>query len=770
MARSQPNSDTTAQRPLLQPDESLLTISYLPTAGQPVAENPPRFQWIPPQIGAHNYELELRRHTDDGDPGTAEIFTGIAFPFFTPPAAFATGEYSWRYRTCSPQNGQSAWSIARRFCVTEDSAVSPSVFDLDKVLAARPRLAIAPNQHQELRKDAAALPEWQHFVDTSVRKWMDVAPLPEPAAYPDDIRTAALWRESYIACQEMFYAIRNLAIFGTLSEDQAQIEAAKNWLLALASWDPDGPTSRSYNDEAAFRCATALAWGYDWLHGHLTEAEREAVRHALLERGRQVARHVMHSSRIDTFPYDSHAVRAVSAVLIPVGLALAGEEREGDEWLQFAVNYLIGPFSGWGDRAGGWAEGMHYWTTAMCYALEAITVLRNAGGIDLYQRPFFRKTGNFPLYCRPAWTKRATFGDDSTLGDVPSPKIARNMRLLALATQTPEFEGYAEQILSSTTSDPMAFYNYGWWDFAFDDLLAAASFGRMTGKAGPEQPTMRIFPDVGWAALQARMDDPAAQIHCVFKSSPFGSISHSHADQNAFCLSAYGQDLLVQSGYYVAHNSTMHRNWRRQTLSKNALLIDGQGQYAGDDKLLARKSSGRLIGHGAAAGHQWVVGDATAAYQALTPQVTSVQRHMHMVFGATIIVVDVVTAAEPVPLTWLGHSYGDITLGELAATIHTPSADLGIEVIHSNAPVRAVQAVTGFDNVDPNDYAGLPASTRVEISLEPSRTHILATMLSPIKKGETPKVHCFVDDQGFGKILYCLNNDNAPVRIPLKAY
>ncbi|MFY0679908.1 MAG: DUF4962 domain-containing protein [Thalassovita sp.] len=773
MARPQLNTQPLSLRPLLQPEENPLTIRYQPTMALPAAENPPRFQWLPPQIGAHRYEVEIAPvATEDATLKATEtcLFSDICFPFFTPSKPLNPGVYDWRYRTNCPETGPSEWSAQRRFCVDADTAVSPADIDLEKIRAARPRLAIAPNAHRDLRRTKDSLPEWVQFQRDSVTAWMTIDIPAEPARYPDDKRVAALWRKSYITCQEMLYGIRNLAIAGVLNDDAAMIARAKDWVLTLAAWDCDGATSRSYNDEAAFRCATALAWGYDWLHDALSEAERQQVKTALIARGRDVARHVQQSSRIDSFPYDSHAVRAVSAVMLPVGLALAGEDDEGDGWLDFATSYLTGPFSAWGDGAGGWAEGIHYWTTAMCYALEALVVLRNVSGLDLFQRPFFRKTGAFPLYCRPAWTKRATFGDDSTLGDAPSPKIARNMRLLALATQTAEFAGYADQIEQTSTSDHKAYYNYGWWDFAFDDVLAAASFGRMTGRPAPAEPSMKVFPDVGWASLQTRMDDPAAQIHCVFKSSPFGAISHSHADQNAFCLSAFGEDLLVQSGHYVAHNSSMHRNWRRQTLSKNALLIDGQGQYGGDDKLLAKTASGAILGHGQGAGHRWVVGDATAAYRSLTPSITRVQRHMHMVFGASVIVVDFVEAETPVSLTWLGHTFGALRLGELAATVQGDKADLGVEVIYSAAPLSDMRSVEGFDNVDPSDYDGLPISRRIEIALEAKTSHVMATMLSPIQKGGAPQVHCFVDDQGFGKTLYCLHKDRPPVRIPLRLY
>ncbi|MFD0979596.1 heparinase II/III domain-containing protein [Tropicimonas aquimaris] len=754
--------------PLLQPDENVLTVRYSPDERREVIENPPRFQWIPPQIGRHSYELQLQRLSVSGQPeGKPTYFTGIAFPFFTPAEPVEPGSYSWRYRTVSDARGPSDWSQSRRFIVPADAIVAPVAFDRKRAAGIRPRLAIAADGHKALISRLDEMPAWAAFVERSVLSWVEKDIPAEPEAYPNNLRTAELWRRSYITCQEALYGIRNLAVAGVLQRDAKLTARAKDWLLAVAQWDPEGPTSRSYNDEAAFRCATALAWGYDWLRTELSPDEADAVRSALKARGEQVARHVMHASRIDSFPYDSHAVRAVSAVMVPVGLALAGEDAEGTEWLDFAANYLAGPYSAWADEEGGWAEGIHYWTTAMCYALEAATLLRNATGLNVFDRPFFRNTGNFPLYCRPAWTRRGTFGDDSTLGDAPSPKIARNMRLLAAATGTPEFAGYADQIETLSDSDESAFYNYGWWDFRFDDLLREASFGPVDAASMPPEPRIKLFPGVGWTSLQSRMDDPDHQIHCVFKSSPFGSISHSHADQNAFCLSAFGDDILVQSGHYIAHNSSMHRKWRRQTLSKNALLIDGQGQYADVDKFLARQASGAIVAHGDRENHQWAVGDATDAYRQMIPDLLRAERQLHMIFGCAFVVIDHVAASRSVPVSWFGHTLGQVETGDRSATIDTAHAMTGIEVVYSSGSVEGLSVIGGFDDVDAAEVEGLETSRRLSIDLAPAKSHVLATLILPVRKQETPKVMCFVEDQGFGRILYCVRQRFDPVCVPL---
>ena len=343
--------------------------------------------------------------------------------------------------------------------------------------------------------------------------------------------------------------------------------------LSTAQWNPAGTTSRSYTDEWAFRINLALAWGYDWLYDELNEAERAQVREALLVRTRETADHIVKHANIHLFPFDSHAVRAVSAVLIPASIALLDDEPEAREWLDYSIEFLFTVYSPWGDSDGGWAEGPHYWMTGMAYLIDAANLLKSFSGIDLYQRPFFQNTGDFPLYTKAPDTRRATFGDDSTMGDLPCLKIGYNLRQYAGVTGNGAYTWYLDELKRNDPGTEMAFYNYGWWDLNFDELVYQHDYGTVAASSPSELPIMRWFKGIGWVAIQHKMDVPDEHIQFVFKSSPFGSISHSHGDQNAFCLAGFGEDLAIQSGYYVAFNSSMHQKWRRQTHSKNACLL-----------------------------------------------------------------------------------------------------------------------------------------------------------------------------------------------------
>ena len=754
-----------------EPNTGRLTIQYGPDATTTLAENPPRFSWLP--VIEDEAQYVLRISADPSYPvKKTHTYAGIPLNFFTPDKAFGAGEYYWSYAVCGTDGKPATnWSKDRTFTVSADLPETPlplRAIRLENATRAHPRLWMTPDRLTDFKRAVAKNADhctWATFFDKSVLPWMDRDILPEPAGYPNHQRVAAVWRKTYIDCQELLYAIRHLAIGGQVTQDAAMLARAKEWLLSAASWNPTGTTSRSYTDEWAFRVNLALAWGYDWLHDQLDADEKALVRKALYSRTKETADHIIKHANIHLFPFDSHAVRAVSAVLIPAAIALLDDEPEAEDWLHYSIEFLSTVYSPWGDNEGGWAEGPHYWMTGMAYLIDAANLLKSYTGIDIYQRPFFQRTGDFPLYTKAPNTKRATFGDDSTMGDLPSVKIGYNLRQFAGVTGNGAYQWYYDEIKRTNPGTEMAFYNWGWWDFNFDELAYQTDFPIIEAVPPADDDQLRWFKGTGWVAIQNQMEDPDNHIQFVMKSSSFGSISHSHGDQNAFCLAAFGEDLAIQSGYYVAFNSTMHQNWRRQTLSKNAILINGKGQYAGKDKTQAMRAKGQINTAEDRGDHIFIQGDATAAYQSLSPEVTSVTRDVYFVNNAYFVIVDNVDASAPVEIDWLFHANAPMTLGDTTFRYTGERAGFYGQFLWSEAGSPTITQETGFKGVDPVDYEGLPVSTCLTAKFPKAIRHRIATLLVPYPLSEPRRVFSFLDDQGYDCDLYFTDSDDRSFKV-----
>ncbi|MEM8979666.1 MAG: DUF4962 domain-containing protein [Pseudomonadota bacterium] len=758
-----------------EPKAGRLTIDYGPDASSGPAENPPRFTWLPVIDEDAHYVLRVSTDPDFAKAKT-RMYEDVPLNFYTPHEVFKPGAYYWSYAVWDAEAKAiaSTWSATRSFELASglpETPLAPRNERLAKVDLGHPRLWMTSGRVKDFSSAVAKDPAhctWSTFYEKSVQPWMDRDVMTEPAGYPDHKRVASVWRQTYIDLQELWYAIRHLAIGGKVTGDAEMTARAKEWLLEASSWDPMGVTSRAYTDEWAYRVCNALAWGYDWLYDAMDDAERKLVRVALMARTRDIAEHAILNAKIHLFPYDSHAVRSVALTIVPACIALLDEEgcEEARDWLNYSIEFLANVYSPWGDSDGGWAEGTHYWMMGIAYLIDSANRLKSYTGIDLYKRPFFQNTGDFPLFCKAPNTRRGTFGDDSTMGDFACIKTGLNLRQFAGATGNGAYQWYCDENLKLNPGTEMAFYNWGWWDTHFDELVFQTDFPVIEASA-PEG-GMRHFKGIGWVGVQHAMDDPDEHIQFVFKSSPFGSISHSHGDQNAFCMSAYGEDLAIQSGHYVAFNSSMHRNWRRQTRSKNAILINGKGQYAEKDKSIAMGATGRIVEASEHDDHIFIKGDATAAYQSLSPEVTLAEREVYFVRNDYFVIIDKVDATAPVTVDFLLHANTAFELGKSSFRNTGTRAGFYGQVVWSEAGKPEISQFTDFPDVDPVDYEGLPVSTCLTARYPAATRHRIATLLVPYRLDAPKRIFNFMDDQGYDADLYFTDADENTFKVVLK--
>jgi len=621
---------------------------------------------------------------------------------------------------------------------------------LDNPSVERPRLLVQGKDLADfkanIKKDASYC-MFDDFFNNSTKKFFDTAPLEEPKPYPEEtVGQASLWRPHwrtmYVDCQMAMNATRNLSIAGILNDDEALIAKAKAWTLKLASYDPDGVTSRGYNDEAAFRVIAAMAWGYDWLNAHFTDEERETVKQALVVRLDEIMHHLKVTVDLLANPLNSHGVRSISSAVVPTCIALFHDHEPAREYLAYAVEYYAIYYPPWGGEDGGWAEGPDYWNTQMAFLGEAFDLLKSYADVNLFNKTFYQNTGDFPLYCMPVHSKRASFCDQSSIGDFPGIKLGYNIKHFAGVNQKPEYVWYYNQLKARDTEAHTKFYNFGWWDLGYDDLRFNYLWDAPKEQAPSNDPLLKVFPITGWAAFHNKMCERENHIHMVFKCSPFGSISHSHGDQNAFTLHAFGETLASITGYYGGFGVDMHTKWRRQTFAKNLPLFGGKGQY-GENKntkfadhqdRYCIEAGGNITDFDTESDIKFVEGDATASYQYFNPDLTSYKRKVWFVKGKVFVMQDKATLKSEQDLTWLMHTTFKTETSDKAFKIVGENATLNVSFINESADnVLSIKNVEGFGDVDPYEFKDLEIHRHVEAEFKAAKEHNILTLLVPSK-------------------------------------
>lgn len=364
--------------------------------------------------------------------------------------------------------------------------------------------------------------------------------------------------------------------------------------LALASLDPHGATGVEADMLSSRHVAWSLALALDWMHDVFSPDERKLIVKAIAVRLADFHRRMTSGkTAFDSWPWDSRA-NEVMGGMAESALLILGEIPDAEFWARDLLTLYLRTTLVYAGSDGGYANGTAYagWDIGE-YSLRHWDSLRRMAGIDMRDKPWVRNFGRFQTYFLPPGTPTGAFGDgaEEKLSEV----WARYAKAYAARVPEPLHRWYARQWFQE--------------DATALELLAAPLVDFDQIEAPSDAPPSAVFESVGWVAMHSDLRDRGRQ-SVYFKSSPYGSLNHSHADQNSFFVNMAGRPLLIDSGYYDSYNSAHQRSWGRLTKAHNALTFDdGRGQF------VDRKEAAGHMRHFSDDGTLAVaVGDAAAAY------------------------------------------------------------------------------------------------------------------------------------------------------------
>ncbi|MCS7265268.1 MAG: DUF4962 domain-containing protein [Armatimonadetes bacterium] len=693
---------------------------YRPPDGSKVSINPPSLTWVHNPEASH-YIVQLSRTFEFRNPITIEKVRWCVYTHHEP---LKPGTYFWRYRFVRKDGSMSEWSKIRRFVVSTNAVIfpQPTLDELKKrIPKEHPRLFLRPEEIPQLREWAKG--EGRKIAEPLLReaeRLLKGEPTPEPSirASLRDPQTRKHWwpnREQTLkACMEA----ETLALAYLLTGEKRFGEAARRWILHLASWDPDGPTNFNLNCEAAKPMLHRLPRAYDWAYDVLTEEEREKVRQVMRRRALDAWRswEVREGNGHLNAPYDSHGNRTWHK-LAECAIAFLGEIPEAETWLDYAVNKFFAAYPVWSDDDGGWHEGLSYWAGYMGKFIWWAEVAEKALSIDSFRKPFFANVGNYALYTAPPGSPDMGFGDlshgrpSSGWSFVP---------YFAIKTRNPYLAWWAEQWrMSLTTNDPIIYIVFG-------------RLKPIAPKPPTDLSTSKVFHGIGVAILNSNLLSSAENVQVRFKSSPFGRQSHGHDPHNSFTLNAYGDALLVNCVYRDWHGSPFHTQWCWSTKAHNALLVNGEGQkpHSPDPfgKIVAWDFQGKV---------DYVAGDATDAYEGKLKRFI---RHIVFVKPDVIVIADEVVASKPSTFQWMLHGLSEFVVNEPAQMLTLERERAGL-LVHYIAPEPLrFRQWSGYEPKPDIDFMGgrtFPTQWHLEASTTTELERVFTlTVLRPYRKGE----------------------------------
>jgi len=641
-----------------------------PAFGAIVDVSPPAFSWWRTDARGNSfYRLQIK-DINGQIVHTSEI---LDEPAYVPSIIFPPGKYSWTVEALTADGAFQDLRHEDEFTIAQNAIPLPWI--PAKILLARvpgkhPRLLFPGEKLIEIQSELTtglALPykNLRHAADDGLKKDMV-----DPPTFGNIINKKqysakrTIYRKEYHAVGNTYLGgVVPMALVYLLSGEEKYGLAVKKHLLHLTSWDI-GKTMAVNDprfDEVGLKLARSLPQAYDWCYDLFSAEERLAVETVMIDLGNRLLKRMKSRDYLNTSA-ESHDGR-IPGYLMEMAIVLA-EHPEAEAWMDYGLKTALTVFPHWAGRDGGWAEGLSY---ALTYNDRFITPLQSvfySTGYNIWQKPFFRKFPYFLTYCISPLAEITPFGDSEHLAITGKLDKLRSMLLF-----------YALR-----NNDP----GLRWWV----DMIGGDAVGDMDGPSAirtmilpdivkpkrPEYlPNDRAFFGVGWAALHSNLTDIENDLMVLFKSSPFGPVSHSHVDQNSFAILKGGKALAIPAGErYPQHGSPFHTKYTRLTLAHNALLIDGKGQIDRNEQ-----ANGQLTEFISQPHIGYAAGEAAAAYG--TP-VTAYGRHVIFIRPSMILIIDDIKSARPVTVDWLMHGIEKFDIDETSQSFISHRKDERMDI------------------------------------------------------------------------------------------
>jgi hypothetical protein len=714
-------------------------LEYSPADGALMTRNPTPFVWVPIS-GVSHYELQVSSSAEF-TPESTRQYGQLDLSVYTPSEVMDVElAYYWRVRGVMPDGTALPWSSSRMFRY-DRNAVKLPLPDMETVRASiptsHPRLFVRPETLNDFRS-LATTDLFCKAVANDVRSkalqqmWM---PLPEEPPMPrvNGVWDYDKWVEAWSEGRMNMRRLENMAFHYLLTGSTQMGEAVRKWALAVAEWDPTGSTSSAINDDIAQYVLFQTARAYTWANDVFTEEERQIIRDMMRIRGNEMydnLKRLPYESR----PFHSHYSSQLM-ILVEAAIAFMGEIPEAETWFDYVVRVAFAVHPSWGGDAGGWAEGQRYWTMSMNKIMWFTDAMKVATNLDFYQKPFFANNGYFKIYTQPPYAKISPFGDfadEQVHNDTPDV-----MSHYAAIFQNPYYKWYAEETGIFNVVNAMAYIR-----------RSIASPATVESKEPSDLPQARSFPDIGWVAMHRDLPNENENIHFMFKSSPYGSVSHSLADQNTFTIEAFGEPLAISSGYRPWYGSAHHYGWTKQTQAHNGILIGGQGQPIND---IAAK--GKIASFLTGASFDYTVGDAAQAY----PNVDRFLRHVVYVRPDIFVVFDDLQATKPVTYDWLLHSYYPMEVDSTGSKVVIPGVKASL-VVQFHQPQQLISSQTNQFAVPLDHEMDKPEQWHLKLTTTQAASEqtFLSTLVARKANDDRtePVIETIIVDNGYGVSIY----------------
>lgn len=328
------------------------------------------------------------------------------------------------------------------------------------------------------------------------------------------------------------------------------------------------PMDRKMVGNDFYDMALLTLWGYtyDTCFERFTKEERARLENMILtvaQRHHMVQRKGAEENHL----FDNHFWQSGFRGMLQTALLLYGKHPVAEEMLEYCYELWTAkaPASGL-NRDGIWHNGNGYFNANMFTMCYSPLLFKHLTGFDFLSHPWYKNVGRGMLYTWPPKSWNAGFGDGNEKSNEPPRQRVAFADFIARETGDPYAAWYAD-------------YNANWHSDFDLRLYRMANPKNYDGSRFPKgAPKAYWFKDCGEMEAHTDLQHPGKGLFLSFRSSPFGSGSHTLADQNCFNLHYRGVPVYRSTGYYLNFSDAHNLMSYRHTRAHNTLLVAGKGQ------------------------------------------------------------------------------------------------------------------------------------------------------------------------------------------------
>lgn len=463
---------------------------------------------------------------------------------------------------------------------------------------------------------------------------------------------------------------------------------------------------------------------FDGFYHRLTKSQKDY----LIELCYPIIHHEYEEARMrfETNEFDNHVWQKGVALLARASLIMGNHIPEATEWMEYvAMVWAARAPAGGFNYDGAWVNGNSYMTANIITLIQTPMILNKISGFNYLSHPWYQNLAKAMITTYQGKSYSNGFGDGHDSTTMPVWVRGQLAQYVARSTQNSNLTWYANQIaLSERGLPPTKYFSdskhpldseaHQWLINTMEEPLPAATT--------PNYANGSVFPYSGFASFHSNLLASKNNLHLSFRSSIYGSGSHTMSNQNAFNVIVGGKPLFLSSGYYTNFSDKHNLLHYRNTRGHNTILVNGIGQSLG------KHGYGYIEASLVTDNISYVRGNASNAYRGdlrdpmwiknfkkakITPtedngygitDLTKFKRHMIMLDKCTIIVYDELAAKTPASFNWLLHTPGVFNLvndNEITVTSINAKA-----VVHLEASTSLTTTISNEFSYKAENWSG----------------------------------------------------------------